>query len=153
MAKDTEELAGLRFQVLNWIGIVAQLSSTLVNQRLAPMDLSYSQFVILNHMTFRGEDGLTVTDIARAIQAPQPGVTKTVQKLLDKQLLKAVPNPEDGRSKILFLTASGKRVRAKAVKDLSEMAAPPFEGIPATRLRSMLTDLDQLKIWFDDHRE
>ena len=153
MAEDTEELAALRFQVLNWIGIVAQLSSTLVNQRLAPMDLSYSQFVILNHMTFRGQDGLTITDIARAIQAPQPGVTKTVQKLLDKKLMKAVPNPEDGRSKILFLTSAGKRLRAKAVKDLSEMAAPPFEGISASRLRAMLADLDKLKIWFDDHRE
>ena len=153
MTEDTEELAALRFQVLNWIGIVAQLSSTLVNQRLAPLDVSYSQFVVLNHMTFRGENGLTVTDIARALQAPQPGVTKTVQKLLDKRLMKAVPNPGDGRSKILFLTAAGKRLRAKAVKDLSAMAATPFEGIPKTRLRSMLADLDQLKIWFDDNRE
>ena len=153
MSQPPSDLAALQFKVLNWIGIVAQLSGTLANQRLAPLGLTLTQFVFLNHMSFRGQDGLTVTEIARALQTPQPGVTKTSRKLLERGLLNAVPNPQDGRSKILHLTDDGRRLRDEAVAELATMAAPAFQEIPSERLAVLIDDLDRLKLWFDDHRQ
>jgi len=98
----------LAFRIVNWIGILGQLTSTEANRLLKPLGLGLPQFVLLNHFSHRPDEARTVTDIARALQQPQPGVTKTVQKLVDKGWLGERANGRDGRSKLLVLTAAGK---------------------------------------------
>ena len=144
--------ADTRFRVLNWIGIINQLSSTLANHMLEPLDLPLPQFTLLNHFGHRPKEGKTITGIARAMQQLQPGISKTVQKLIAKGYLEWRPNPEDGRSKLLFLTPAGRRVHAGAVAMIGEALAGPFEGWTQTELEDLFAQLDRLKVWFDDNR-
>lgn len=137
---------------MNLIGIIDQLSTTLGNRVLAPKGLSMNQFGLLNHMAVRGKNGRTVTEIADAMQAPQPGITKTVQKLTASGLMTSRPHPEDGRSKILFLTTAGKKAHAEAVALLVDFAEPLFRDIGDERLSRVSGTLEQMKDWFDENR-
>ena len=79
----------LPFRIVNWIGIIDQLASTEANKVLRPLGLQLPQFVLLNHFSHRPDETRTVTGVARALQQPQPGVTKNVQKLVAKGWLRA----------------------------------------------------------------
>ena len=141
-----------RFRVLNWIGIIEQLSTTLANHSLAPAGLPMPQFVMLNHFSHRPAEGKTITAIARAMQRPQPGVSKTVAKLIERQLLAWQPHPADRRSKLLFATAAGRDAHGQAVRLLGEEMIDAFEGWNKAEIQALFDQLDRLKIWFDGHR-
>ena len=94
----------LAFRIVNWIGIIDQLASTEANRVLRPLGLQLPQFVMLNRFSHRPDEAKTVTSVARALQQPQPGVTKTVQKLVAKGWLRERSSEGDGRSKLLMLT-------------------------------------------------
>ena len=74
----------LAFRIVNWIGIINQLSSTEANRVLKPLGLGLPQFILLNHFSHRPEETRMVTEIARALQQPQTGIMKTVQKLVER---------------------------------------------------------------------
>lgn len=137
--------ADIRFRILNWIGIVDQLASTRANALLAPCGLTLPQFSVLNHFTWRGQDGLTVGQVAAAMQQQQPGVTKLLQKLEGAALLRSAPNPEDGRSRLFHLSEAGRAIHHDAVERLSAALVEPFEGWSEAELETCLALLDRLK--------
>jgi DNA-binding MarR family transcriptional regulator len=135
----------LRFRVLNWIGIIDQLSTTLANRLLADTDLPLPQFILLNHMNHHPERTQTVGEIARAFQQPQPGITKTVRKLVDKGFIAEAPNPADGRSKLLTRTAAGERAYGAARERLARHAGGLFDDWSEPELDALFAGLDRLK--------
>jgi DNA-binding MarR family transcriptional regulator len=143
----------LAFRIVNWIGILDQLTSTEANRLLKPLGLALPQFVLLNHFSHRPDEARTVTDIARALQQPQPGVTKTVQKLVDKGWLGERANGRDGRSKLLVLTAAGKARHRAAIAALVPSLSRAFADWSARDQQTLFTLLDRLKIWFDRDRD
>jgi len=142
----------LPFRIINWIGIIDQLVGTQANRLLKPLSMPLPQFVMLNHFSHRLAEGKTVTSVARALQQPQPGVTKTIQKLLTKRWLREQVHPEDGRSKMLFLTPAGLARHNEAVAIFARQLAPAFDGWSPMELQQLFAQLDRLKIWLDDNR-
>ena len=142
----------LRFGILNWVGIINQLTTTQANRLLANTELPFTQFIMLNHFSHRPDAGKTVSAIARAMQQPQPGTTKTVQKLLAKSFLRTETNANDGRSKQLFFTDAGREAHARALEHL----APGFRAALADwsdeDMMACFALLDRLKTYLDDHR-
>jgi DNA-binding MarR family transcriptional regulator len=142
-----------RFRLVTWIGIIDQLASTKANRVLAPLDLPLPQWVVLNHITRRGRDSLTVTAIARALQQPQPGVTKTIQKLEAKGWLRAQPAADDGRVKVVALTPAGRDVHGRAVTEMTELLQLVFADWTTGELNQAFELLDRLKLWLDAERD
>ena len=143
----------LSFRIVNWIGIIDQLASTEANRVLKPLGLALPQFVMLNHFSHRPEEARTVMSIARALQQPQPGVTKTVQKLVGKGWLRERANGHDGRSKILLLTPAGAARHRAAVAALAPGLERAFADWPERDRQSLFALLDRLKRWFDQDRD
>ncbi len=150
--KREEQKPGLEFRIINWIGMIEQLSSTKARQHLEGTNVPMPQFILLNHFSHRPDEGKTVTKIAWAMQQPQPGITKTLAKMVAKGFLREEPNPEDGRSKILFLTAAGRQAHRDAGQRLVNGMSGVFDGWSAEDKESLFGFLDRLKIYFDDHR-
>lgn len=142
----------LPFRIVNWIGIIDQLAATQANRVLKPLGLTLPQFVMLNHFSHRPDEGRTVSAIARALQQPQPGVTKTIQKLQARRWLREESHPEDGRSKVLFLTPAGLAKHAAAVAVATGALAPAFDGWSRAELEALFAQLDRLKRWLDENR-
>jgi DNA-binding MarR family transcriptional regulator len=145
--------ADRRFRALNWIAIVDQLATTKANRMLDAIDLPMPQFTVLNHFAHRPREPRTVGGIAAAFQQPQPGVTKTVQKLLDKGYLEAEPDSRDGRVKRLRLTPTGSAAHEAARQRLAPDIAAVFTGWREQELETLLGLLDRLKTYLDRERD
>lgn len=142
----------LRFRILNWIGICDQLAATRGNRVLRGLGLPMPQFVLLNHFSHRPDERRTVTGIARAMQQPQPGISKTVAKLVAKGYLAEKADASDGRAKSLLLTAKGRAAHAKAIAALMPAVMPIFAEWSDAELAAFWRQLDRLKIYLDANR-
>lgn len=143
----------LAFRIVNWIGIIDQLTTTEANRVLKPLGLQMSQFVLLNHLSRRPDEPRTVGAIARALQQQQPAVTKTVQKLVDKGWIRERSSETDGRSKLLTLTAAGLARHRAAIAALVPGVERAFAGWSERDQRTLFALLDRLKAWLDEDRD
>jgi DNA-binding MarR family transcriptional regulator len=142
----------IEFRIVNWVGIVDQLASERGRRVLAALDLPLPQFVMLNHFSHRPQETKTVGGVASALQQPQPGVTKTMQKLVRRGLIAVEPSPADARSKILRVTSKGLALHARAIALLMPELAQAFDGWSEADKRALFAGLDRLKLWLDAHR-
>jgi DNA-binding MarR family transcriptional regulator len=145
--------ADRRFRILNWIAIVDQLATTKANRVLDAIGLPMPQFIVLNHFSHRPQEPRTVTGVAAAFQHPQPGMTKTIQKLVERGYLRSDADANDGRVKRLLLTAEGTAAHTAACARLAPDIAATFAGWEAHELDTLLRLLDRLRVHLDTHRD
>jgi DNA-binding MarR family transcriptional regulator len=149
MARITENQALLGWRIFNWIGIIDQLATTRAARALAELKLPMPQFIMLNHFSHRPNEAKTVTSVSAALQQPQPGVTKTIQKLIGRKFLKADPAPGDARSKLLTITPKGLETHARAVAAFVPRFAEVYGGWEDAEMADLFAKLDRLKVWLD----
>ncbi|MEX0351465.1 MAG: MarR family winged helix-turn-helix transcriptional regulator [Paracoccaceae bacterium] len=141
----------LVFQVFNEIGIIEQLSRTVLEAHM-PKGLIAPHFGVLNHLTRVG-DGSTPIAMARAFQVPKTSMTHTVSGLVKHGLVEMRANPEDGRSKQVWLTDAGRALRARIIADMT----PQFERLARefdiSKLRDILPILTELRVYLDEDRD
>lgn len=149
MARITESQAVLGWRIFNWIGIINQLSTARASRTLAELKLPFPQFIMLNHFSHRPHEAKTVTSVASALQQPQPGITKTVQKLIARKYLKADPAPGDARSKLLTITPKGLEIHGRAVAAFVPSFGEVYSGWDEAEMAELFAKLDRLKVWLD----
>jgi DNA-binding MarR family transcriptional regulator len=149
-ATDQTDTGALYFQLFNEIGIIAQLSASRF-ERVLPHELTVAQFGLLNHLVRLG-DGKTPARLAAAFQVTRGTMTSTLQKLEAKGFVRFDPDPEDARSKHVFLTNAGKQAREAAIKALAPELAQLPAGFPREQAAGILPALERLRIWLDTHR-
>lgn len=142
--------ARLGYDILTYVGIIEHLTRTRAEKALRGTGVTFPQFAFLNHFRRRpAEEPKTVTSIARAFQQPQPGVTKTLQKMLAQGLIKAVDAPDDGRSRLLALTPKGIKAHDKALAVLSDQFRAAFTDWTEPEMTALFQHLSKLKAWMD----
>jgi DNA-binding MarR family transcriptional regulator len=149
MARITEAQAALGWRIFNWIGIIDQLATTRATRVLAELKLPFRQFVMLNHFSHRPAEAKTVTSVASALQQPQPGTTKTIQKMVARKLLKVERAPGDARSKLVTITQKGLDLHSRAVAAFVPSFADVYSGWDDAEMADLFAKLDRLKIWLD----
>ena len=65
-----------------------------------------------NVFTFLGPEGATVSELANLSHVRKQTMAQTVEQLERTGYVERRPNPADGRSQLVFLTARGKRIPA-----------------------------------------
>ena len=138
------------FQVFNEIGIIDQLSTTILEARL-PKGLIAPHFGVLNHL-IRVADGRTLVEMARSFQVPKTSMTHTVAGLNKHGLVMVRPNPNDGRSKCVWITDSGRALRDQVIADLTPEFRELLGDFDVGRLLSILPVLTDLRVFLDEHR-
>lgn len=138
------------FGALTEIGIIAQLSRTMLETRL-PKGLIGPHFSVLDHL-IRVADGRTPVELARAFQVPKTSMTHTVAGLERHRLVQVRPNPNDRRSKCVWLTENGRALRSNTIRELEEDMAALAEGYGTQKLLSILPHLTDLRIFLDNYR-
>jgi DNA-binding MarR family transcriptional regulator len=138
------------FELFNEIGIIEQLSRASLEARL-PKGLIAPHFTVLNHLSRLG-DGRAPIDMARAFQVPKTSLTHTLKGLEGQGLIEMRANPEDGRSKLVYLTDAGRALREQTIAAL----APDFDRIATALDVSDLSDilpvLRALRVFLDDDK-
>ncbi len=140
----------LFFGVFLEIGIIEQLSRTLLEARL-PDGLIAPHFAVLNHLT-RVADGRTPVEMARAFQVPKTSMTHTVSVLESRGYVDVRPNPNDGRSKCVWLTEKGRSAREDIIAAMGPDIEILAKGFNPSKLRDVLPVLTELRQFLDNHR-
>jgi DNA-binding MarR family transcriptional regulator len=140
-------------QVLVWIGVANQLTTTRFNQLMTESNLPLPQFTMLNHFSRDPGQGRTITQLASAFQANQPAITKTVQHLIKKGYLDVQVSQEDKRVKYHSITAAGLEAHQKAISCILPDAQLIFAEWSSEEINMLHQSLFRLKNWLDDHRD
>lgn len=137
--------------LFNEIGIIEQLSRTMFQARL-PDGMQVSHFSVLNHL-IRVNDGQTPLTIANAFQVPKTTMTHTLAGLEKQGLVRMVPNPDDGRSKCVWLTDQGRAFREQAIMDLAPDIMKMAEAIDMDEVAKALPTLAKVRAYLDKERD
>lgn len=141
----------LYFQLFNEIGIINQLSRTRLESTL-PTDVTSLMFSVLNHLVRLG-DGRTPQDIARAFEVPKTTMTHALACLEGKGFVEMRPNPDDGRSKQVWLMPAGQSFRDKIIEAVTADMVPLIGGFSRERVEAILPELAELRQILDKARD
>lgn len=139
------------FAVFTETGIIAQLTATLLEARL-PKGMVAAQFGVLNHLSSRPV-GETPLQLARAFQVPKTSMTHSLAVLERTALIEMVPNPADGRSKIVRITPAGAAFRDRIINVLAPDIATALAETDPQMLEKILPLLRHLRVALDAARD
>ena len=139
------------FTVFNEIGIINQLVSTLFDKVL-PADMTRAQFTVLNHFVRLNIAERSPAQLASAFQLTRPTMTSTLARMERHGLIKMVPDPADGRGKLVSLTDKGRATREACVAAMLPLAPLLNDVVDEAKLHAMLPDLVNLRMLLDTLR-
>ena len=84
---------------------LARLLRMHLSREVAPLGLTATQVAVV--LTLGGPDRRTMSDLAGRIGIDRPTMTGVVERLTRDGWLDSAPNPADGRSRLVGLTARG----------------------------------------------
>jgi DNA-binding MarR family transcriptional regulator len=87
---------------------------------LSKTQLTPPQYSVLNTLGISGENGLTLSQLAKACYSSPPTMTHLIDTLEKKKVVKREPNPYDRRSLLVKLTSEGNKAinEAPSVKNI-----------------------------------
>ncbi len=138
------------FRVLNEIGIIAQLSTTLF-ERTMPSGMTLAQFTVLNHFVRLGGPRRP-SDLARAFQVSKGTMTSTLGKLHAKGLVAIVGDEADGRGRIVSITPAGIAMREACIKGVAPALATLRDALGESAFSELLPQLTTLRMELDRRR-
>lgn len=148
---DQPEITGLYFQLFNEIGIISQLSRAMFEARL-PDGLLLTHFTVINHL-IRVKDGQTPLVLARAFQVPKTSMTHTLAGLEKRGLIEMRANPEDARSKQVWLTDAGRAFRDQAISGMAPDVHQVSDALDPADVELITSKLEILRKRLDAARD
>lgn len=130
------------------MGIATAQFQTLMEQRLAPFDLTPQQLAVLSHVARHGP--CRVTDIARVVQVKQPAVTKMLAKFERCSWIAYVDDPKDRRSRAARLTPQGGAHLMQVQRGLIPELPSFVLGQDPTDMRQFTNMLKTFSTFLDD---
>jgi len=120
--------------------VVAELVGTLIGRIVDGSDLTGREFAVTSWLNL--QEHATPTSIAEELGMSATTVSAMVDRLVQKGQIRRVPNPDDGRSYFIELTAAGKKTnvaigaRFRVVMDevWANLAGDPEEILDAMRV-------------------
>ena len=126
-----------------WVNRLGGAFRTAVDRELKELDLTRRQVAMLIHVeraeaTGKGAEGSspTASDLTRALGVDSTAVTRMVDRLEEKGLLKRSPDPSDGRRHLIHMTRAAESLMPQ-LKDIARRVEARFEAdIPTEDLHA-----------------
>ena len=80
-------------------------------------------------------------------------MTHTLSILEKHQLVKLTPNPKDGRSKCVWLTAKGRKFREKAIQSLATELEVLTQEFSPEFIEDLVPKLTRIRAYMDERRD
>jgi DNA-binding MarR family transcriptional regulator len=139
-----EDFSGLESSLIATIGPVFRHLLAHARRRPGWKTLTYQQYNVLRIVDTEGPTAQA--DIARRLLVSAPVVTRLASALVEGALIERRGDPNDRRSVLLALTATGRR-RVRAMRrDLLVAAHELIEPLAENRRASVRAALDELQV-------
>ncbi len=90
------------------------------------------------------EDGLTQNKLAALTKKDSPSVSRLVNNMEKRELVKRVPHPVDKRTNLIFLTAKGKKMQMGLITQAQKTIEQISEEIDPAELEIFLKVLEKI---------
>jgi DNA-binding MarR family transcriptional regulator len=130
-------------QLLLKTATTSQYVGQIVEIQLARVGIPGYLLALLTHVRDRAP--VAPSAISRASGVPMTTLRDNIQRLVDRKLVRRVPNPQDGRSYLLKITARGTAVLRAADPALLEAYLALEDRLPRSReeYEQMLDELNR----------
>ena len=112
------------------------------NESLSAQNINAADRAVLEFLY--AEDALSVPEIASRYEVSRQHVQVTVNRLLEAGLVASTPNPRHRRSPLIRLTAAGKRLFEKILRNDKDIVEALFADISDTQVTTTRKTLQKL---------
>jgi DNA-binding MarR family transcriptional regulator len=112
---------------------------------IEPEGISAQQYNVLRILRGAGAEGLPTLDIADRMVERTPGITRLLDKLEAKQLVRRKRCPKDRRQVLCYITEAGLKLLAQLDRPLSEAGVRCMNALTNQQMRQMIDLLNQVQ--------
>src|SRR4029077_6851632 len=128
-------------------------TSELLERRLAqlvePRGISLQQYNVLRILRGAGQQGTPTLDIADRMIQKTPGITRLLDKLTAKRLVRRERCSEDRRQVLCWITDAGLRLLADLEQPLTKSGTRAMDPLTAAEQRHLIAMLGRVRGGFD----
>jgi DNA-binding MarR family transcriptional regulator len=128
-------------------------TSDLLERRLAqlvePRGISLQQYNVLRILRGAGREGTPTLDIADRMIQKAPGITRLLDKLAAKRLVRRERCSEDRRQVLCWITDAGLRMLADLEQPLTKSGTRAMDPLTAIEQRHLIAMLERVRGGFD----
>lgn len=122
------------------INYCSKLLRNRLNRELEKENITVSQFAAIKDIEMNSfkdgkEIGVTSVEIAERLDMDKPTVSGIINRLIDKEYVEKLPNPNDRRSFILKLTKESKSKLSSLEKINDEVISDAIQGLTDEEIR------------------
>jgi DNA-binding MarR family transcriptional regulator len=131
--------------LLPWVGKINKDFSFLVSQRfsMASLDLTAHQWLLLKKLDEFGEQ--PQQNLAFITDRDKTSLTRLINTVERKKLVKRVPSQEDKRVNNVHITNEGTEALKKALPIMQELIREMEKGIPPEELKETIKTLKKVR--------
>lgn len=107
--------------------------------------LTEQQYNVLRILRGAGLCGLPTLAIAERLIEHTPGITRLIDRLESKGLVRRERPERDRRQVYCFITAGGLSLLESLDPEMDRRAAEPFAGVPKVELKSLILTLEKIR--------
>jgi DNA-binding MarR family transcriptional regulator len=115
------------------------------SQLVEPHGISLQQYNVLRILRGAGKTGTPTLDIANRMIEMTPGVTRLLDKLETKHLVRRQRCPEDRRQVLCWITESGLRLLAELDKPLTAAGVKSMEPLSTAEQKTLIQTLGKVR--------
>jgi MarR family transcriptional regulator, organic hydroperoxide resistance regulator len=115
------------------------------SQLVEPHGISLQQYNVLRILRGAGKTGIPTLDIADRMIERTPGVTRLLDKLEAKRLVRRQRCPEDRRQVLCWITEPGMRLLAELDQPLATAGIRSMTPLPTGELRALIATLEKVR--------
>lgn len=112
---------------------------------LDAQDLSLQQYNVLRILRGAGSDGLPTLEVAARTIEETPGITRLMDKLEAKHLVRRKRCPADRRQVLCWITPEGEALLTRLDPVLDQTVAGVFDRLTPEQLQTMIGALEQIR--------
>ena len=114
-------------------------------QLVEPHGISLQQYNVLRILRGAGADGTPTLDIAERMVEKTPGITRLLDKLENKRLVRRKRCPEDRRQVLCWITDAGLRLLADLDEPLADSGRQAMRSLAGMQIRELISILEQVR--------
>jgi DNA-binding MarR family transcriptional regulator len=114
-------------------------------QLVEPHGISLQQYNVLRILRGAGKEGTPTLEIAERMIEKTPGITRLLDKLEAKDLVRRKRCPEDRRQVLCWITDAGIDLLAQLDKPLVQSGASAVECLSQAEIRQLIAILGKLR--------
>ena len=130
-------------------GIALLRTADVVRRRVSaviePTGITGQQYNVLRILRGSGDEGLPTLEIARRMIEQTPGITRLLDRLEAKRLVRRVRCPTDRRQVLCWITDQGRSLLKDLDRPVDEADRKALAGLTAAQLARLMELLDAVR--------